>query len=181
MKSLRATVLALLCVPSVAPADTAFDGDLPREVVEQLLGGLEPPPQLKLYSDIFTAFPPFTLPAGFEVLASADEGVFRHVLLKTGLDDEAALAAMTAALHAEGWMDMPAGSTAQHTGFIGPRTPVQNLSFCSDQLGRMGLSITANGSRRYAHLSHIVRAPSGGFRRSCEYEARRLRGPTGPE
>ena len=63
--------LALSVFSPALVADIEFGDDVPREVVEQLVGN-QFDGETKLYSDIFAAVPAFTLPAGFEVLASAD-------------------------------------------------------------------------------------------------------------
>jgi hypothetical protein len=54
-------------------ADTEFVDSVPLEVVRQFVGNPYMG-QNALYSDILAAFPPFTVPADFEVLASADQG-----------------------------------------------------------------------------------------------------------
>lgn len=55
---------------------------MPREVVEQFVGNVYGTGGAKLYSDILSAFPPFEVPDGFEVLASADQGQMQRVITK---------------------------------------------------------------------------------------------------
>lgn len=178
MKMLNKVVPALLFLPCAALADIEFGDNIPREVVEQLLGsplGGEP----KLYSDMFAAFPPFEVPAGFELLASADQGMARRVILRTTLDDAAASAAIVAALLAEGWVELPVyNGAAANTGFIGVTPPVQFISLCNDAHGRMSISVNASSGAKYVSLAQNPLAAFAGQRRSCAEEVEMItRGP----
>lgn len=170
--------LALAAASMPLSADTEFGDEVPREVVEQFIGNMfggEP----KLYSDIFSGFPPFTLPAGFEIVASADQGTQQNVILRTTLDDAEASAAIAAALVAEGWMEMPfPGSGAPRRGFVGAQPQLQPVSLCSDELGRMSVRVRDGGDGRYVNLARTTMAAFGGSRRSCADEADMMaRGP----
>lgn len=175
-------VLAFTLASTPLIADTEFGEDMPSEVVEQLVGsafGGEP----KLYSDIFADFPSFTLPAGFDVLASADQGVQQRVILRTSLDAAEARDPVVAALMAEGWMQMPVyGEGAPRTGFVSTNTPtMQPLQLCNDALGRMSVMVSDGGNGRYVNLARTTLAAFGGSRRSCAEEAEMItRGPGSP-
>lgn len=172
--------LALAVASMPLSADTEFGDEVPREVVEEFIGNMfggEP----KLYSDIFSGFPPFTLPAGFEIVASADQGMQQNVILSTTLDDAEAAAAIAAALVAEGWMEMPIpGSGEPRTGFVSAPPQLQPVSLCSDALGRMSVRVRDGGDARYVNLARTTMAAFGGSRRSCADEAGMMaRGPGG--
>ncbi|MGV3590925.1 MAG: hypothetical protein ACO1PZ_04495 [Gammaproteobacteria bacterium] len=173
-----ALALAVASMPLIA--DTEFGEEVPREVVEQFIGNMfggEP----KLYSDIFTGFPPFTVPAAFEIVASADQGIQQNVILRTTLDDAEAIAAIAAALVAEGWMEMPIpGSGAPRRGFVSAQSDLQPVSLCSDALGRMSVRVRDGGDARYVNLARTTMEGFGGSRRSCAEEAEMMSlGPQG--
>ncbi|MDY6983657.1 MAG: hypothetical protein SV422_11260 [Pseudomonadota bacterium] len=172
-------VLALTLASTPLVADTEFGEDVPREVVEQLVGSAFGG-EAKLYSDIFDDFPSFTLPAGFAVLASTDQGMQQRVILRTSLDAAEAREPVVAALVAEGWMQMPAyGAGAPSTGFISTTTPAMlSLQLCNDALGRMSVTVNDGGDGRYVNLARVALAAFGGSRRSCAEEAEMItRGP----
>lgn len=165
-------VLALTLASTPLIADTEFGDDVPREVVEQTIGSMFGG-NTTLYSDIFSGFPPFTLPAGFEVVASADMGTQQRVILRTTLADAEAVAAAVAAFTSQGWMEMPVfGANAPRTGFIGATGSLpQTVSLCSDALGRLGVTLNSAAGGKYVTLALMTPAAYGGMRRSCAEDA----------
>jgi hypothetical protein len=182
-------LLAALLLAPAAPAlaDTEFGQMVPREVVEQFIGnplGGEG----KIYSDILDAFPQFALPAGFEVLASAEHGLFQRVILKTRLDDVAATTALVNAFIAEGWMEIPVLGAGAQTGFIAGAPVARPTQLCSDAHGTLSISVGTGGVPRYVNLTGSARtaAMGGGRQPSCAEQAalmapggamRRMMGP----
>jgi hypothetical protein len=173
------TTLALSLASTPLIADTEFGDDIPLEVVERLVGtmyGSVP----KFYSDIFSRFPPFTLPAGFDVVGSADMGVQQRVMLRTTLADDEAVAAAVAAFTAQGWVELPIyGANAVRTGFIGANGPLpQPVSLCSDALGRLSVTLDNSGGSKYVNLAVMTPTALGGMRLGCAEEAEMAqRGP----
>ncbi|HEY0963014.1 MAG TPA: hypothetical protein VGE69_11725 [Pseudomonadales bacterium] len=172
--------IALSLASTPLAADTEFGAEVPRAVVEQFignpLGG-----ESKLYSDIFTAFPPFALPAGFDVVASADQGIQQRAILRTSLAPADARALIVPALVAEGWIEMSYGAAAPRTGFVVLDAPAtQPVSLCHDTLGRMSLFISDAADGRYVNLSRTTMAALGGARRTCAEEAQIMSRADGP-
>jgi len=181
---------ALALAATSVLADAEFGASVPREVVEQFVTDAFGGGPGKLYADIFDAFPSFAVPAGFTVLASADQGYLQRVILKTSVDEAAAKATLAAALRAEGWQEMPIyGGGAPQTGFVTAEAPPQPLSFCSDALGRMSVSVSAGAAPHYVSLSRSnVAAMGNGVQRTCAEEIEMItqgpaamRGRMGPE
>ncbi len=163
MKMLNKVVPALI-LPLVSPAlvaDTEFGDSVPREVVMQFVGGNPlSGAQGRLYSDILADFPAFEVPDDFSVLASADQGYVRRVILKTGLNDAATQQAIADALTDAGWTYIPDPGVPgrQQTGFIGANSPAMYQQFCNDELGNITVSVTQGAAVRYANLTHNVTA-----------------------
>ncbi|MES2624742.1 MAG: hypothetical protein V4628_05660, partial [Pseudomonadota bacterium] len=112
------SLLTLSITNHSAFADTEFVDSVPLDVVKQFIGS-PMRTESALYSDIMDAFPPFAVPANFDVLASADQGFVQRVILSTTLDEEAARAALTNAFVAEGWVEVPIyGMPMRQTGFV---------------------------------------------------------------
>jgi hypothetical protein len=174
---------ALLLAPAAsALADTEFGQMVPREVVQQFVGSALGG-EGKLYSDILDAFPQFALPAGFEVLASADHGLFQRVILKTRLDEVAATAALVNAFIAEGWMEIPVlGGGASQTGFISGAPVARPSQLCNDAHGTLSISVGIGDVPRYVSLTRSVRtaAMGGGRPPSCAEQAGGMRRMMGP-
>jgi hypothetical protein len=182
-------VLALAAQPALA--ETEFGDSVPREVVNQFISDQIGGGAGKLYSDILDAFPPFTVPDAFTVLASADQGYVRRVVLKTSLDAEAAKAAVVEAFIAEDWQQMPVfGGAAPQTGFVSA-TPSQTqpTSLCKDGLGNVSINVTGDAAPRYLSVSHSsFGAMRGGQQMTCAEQIQMysqgpggLRGRQGPQ
>lgn len=156
-----------------ALADAEFGDLVPREVLEQFvgnpLGG-----EGKIYSDILDAFPQFALPVGFEVLASADQGLFHRVILKTRLDEVAATAALVNAFIAEGWTEVPVlRGGASQTGFISAAPMARPAQLCNDAHGTLSITVGTGAAPRYANLNRSLRtaAMGGGRQPGCAEQA----------
>lgn len=146
-------VIALSCISPVM-ADTEFQESVPLEVVMQFIGG-SPQQQSKLYSDVLSAFPAFTVPAGFTVMGSADQGFMRRVVLRTELDAAAAFDAITAAFTPTNWVLLQdPGTLASQVGFVSAAPVPQFRQLCHDDLGRITLSVNESSGVRYLSLSH---------------------------
>jgi hypothetical protein len=148
-------------------AATEFEDSVPVEVALQFignpLGG-----QGKLYSDILDGFPPFTVPSGLTVIASADMGYIHRVILRSTLDAAAALDAATTALTDAGWSVVPqAGMGAAQVGFVSAAPMPQYQQLCHDDLGMMTLSASAGAAASYVNLNRNVNVPGMGVQPSC--------------
>ena len=174
MKILRALVPALSLVPCLSLAAEAEAREtIPRDIVERLFGA-RPGADISVDPDVVAALPPFTLPAGFEVLASAGQGYLQRVLLRTELDVEGASAALVTAFTAEGWIEMP-NAGAPRRGFVSAEEPLRQVLLCNDQVGRLGVSIAERADSRYVNLGFRNYALLGGSGRRCTREAGLLR------
>ena len=154
------SLLILSATSHPASADTEFVDSVPLEVVKQFVGN----PfrgEGTLYSDILDAFPPFTVPADFKVLASADQGYLQRVILSSTLDEEAASAALTAAFVAEGWMQVPNyGMPTQQTGFVSAEQPaLQFQQLCHDDHGTVTVTVNAGTGTRYININRNIGPP----------------------
>lgn len=168
MKHLPALIVLMMYSVNSHPvfADTEFVDSVPLEVVKQFVGNPYMG-QSALYSDILDAFPPFTVPADFEVLASADQGFVQRVILSSTLDEAGASAALTQAFIAEGWSQIPInGMPAQQTGFVSAEQPVvvpQQL--CHDDHGMLTASVRDDGGKRYININRNLSGQ--GIRPTC--------------
>jgi hypothetical protein len=169
MKSLKVApaLLTLALAAHVAVAATEFEGSVPVDVALQFignpLGG-----QGKLYSDILDGFPPFTVPPGLTVIASADMGYLHRVILRSTLDAAAALDATTTALTAAGWSVVPQpGMGAAQVGFVSATPMPQYQQLCHDDLGMMTLSTSSGTGASYVNLNRNVNVPGMGQQPSC--------------
>jgi hypothetical protein len=173
MKMLNNVVPALI-LPLFSPAlvaDTEFGDSVPREVVMQFVGGNPLAGiQGRLYSDILEAFPPFAMPDGFAVLASADQDRLQRVILRTELDGTEARDAITAALMDAGWSVIPDQGMRNQTGFVtaSQQQPLY-VQFCHDDLGNINVSVAPGEAVRYVNLNRYASGVLGN-QASCQQQ-----------
>ncbi len=161
------TFLALTAQPALAA--TAFDDEVPTEVVNQVLGAMFGG-QAHLYSDLPEGFPPFALPEDMTVLAGVDQGWSQRVILKSPFDYQAAIALAYRALMDAGWQLVPRpGTQMQQAGFINPQQPSPQTQLCHNEHGFMDVSIQSDVAATYVNLVRNVPQP-GMPVPSCEPE-----------
>ncbi|MGV3590926.1 MAG: hypothetical protein ACO1PZ_04500 [Gammaproteobacteria bacterium] len=144
---------------SSAFAATEFDGDVPAEVVQQVVGAMFGG-QLRLYSDLPEGFPAFEMPRDMTLLASVDQGYSQRVILKTRFDQQAATALAYGALLDAGWelVSMP-GMQPPQTGFINPYQPVPPTQLCHDDHGMIQVSAQMGSGATYVNLVRNIPPP----------------------
>lgn len=139
---LAVSLCSLLLVLAPARAATEFEDDVPIEIVRHLLGVVPGMDGARLYRDIMESFPAFTVPEDAEVLASYEQAVMRRVLLRTGEDPDAALAALVEDFEARDWMVTTAPDTsAEQRGFVGPQPEMTMESLCHPGEGNLQISL----------------------------------------
>lgn len=144
---------------STAFAATEFAGDVPAEVVQQVVGSMFGG-QLRLYSDLPEDFPPFEMPRDMTLLASVDQGYSQRVILKTRFDQQAATALAYGALLDAGWelVSVP-GMQPPQTGFINPYQPVPPTQLCHDDHGMIQVSAQVGSGATYVNLTRFIAQP----------------------
>ncbi|HEY0963015.1 MAG TPA: hypothetical protein VGE69_11730 [Pseudomonadales bacterium] len=153
-------VLFALCpLATGAIAATEFDGDVPAEVVQQVVGPMLGG-QLRLYSDLPDGFPPFEVPRDMTLLASVDQGYSQRVILKSQFDQQAATALAYGALLDSGWelVSVP-GMQPPQTGFINPSQPVPPTQLCHDAHGMVQVTAQVGSGTTYVTLTRIITPP----------------------
>ncbi len=149
MKHAISLVIGLYLSAPLALADTEFGDAVPVEFVRALLG-VTPYGDPRIYSDILDDFPEFTIPDGFEVLGSADQGYSLTVVLATDLDEAGARAAIASSFADLGYTEFnPPGSFDPGTGFIAPSQPlpVPRDRYCHDQEGFITISFSSGDNQ----------------------------------
>ena len=149
--------LALSVFSPALVADTEFEDSVPLDVVMQFIGRSPLAGESKLYSDILDAFPPFTVPDEFTVLASADQGFSRRVILATTLDGADAGAAIRDAFVAEGWVEL-AEQGAPQVGFVATSAPQFATSLCHDAHGVLIVLVNPGADARYVSINQNLGA-----------------------
>lgn len=173
-------MFALSLLSAALPAATEFDDSVPLDLVKIFLGnpGFGEP---NLYVDILDGFPPFAVPAGFEVLGSADLVFSQRVVLRTALDEAEARAALQAAFVTAGWQEMDVSGFVmqQQTGFISPvppNFPRQQFQLCHNQYGNLQVGIGTGSAGRLVNLTRGVQ-PQGNFNQpTCEEQMQMMQG-----
>lgn len=159
MNHFRPLLAAFALSPFAAIAATEFDGDVPAEVVQQVVGAMFGG-QLSLYADLPDGFPPFEMPRDMTLLASVDQGYSQRVILKSQFDQQAATALAYAALLDSGWNLVPMpGMQPSQTGFINPYQPVPPTQLCHDEHGMMQVSAQMGSGITYVNLTRNITPP----------------------
>jgi hypothetical protein len=160
------SLFPLLFLSSSTFAATAFDDNVPAEVVEQVMGAMFGP-QVRLYADVPDGFPPFEMPRDMTILASVDQGYSQRVILKSQFDPQAATALAYGALLDSGWdlIQMP-GMQVPQTGFINQFQPTPQTQLCHDDFGMMQVSATGGPGVTYVNMTRNI-VPPGAQMQSC--------------
>jgi hypothetical protein len=165
---LLSPLLLLAAATQPAQAATEFGDMVPTEIVELFLGN-PLTGGAALYSDIMDDFPPLTIPAGFTVLASADQGYSQRVVLRTTLDEESATSALGAMFAAAGYQQIERqGMLRPDAGFVTSDRPVTlPQQYCSDEHGMMLVSVESGANaQRQVDLTRSV-PMAGQYMPSC--------------
>ena len=141
---LRSGVILILAIFSLSNtlADIEFEENVPLELVKVFVGST-PFGEVKIYSDLLSAFPEFTIPDGFNIMGSIDRGHSLSVVLATELSSDQTTAALTQSLNQAGFTDFEVpGSRDPGTGFVRPNRPSFQASkrLCHDSLGFISFS-----------------------------------------
>jgi hypothetical protein len=160
-------LFSLLILSSSTFAATAFDDDVPAEVVEQVLGAMFGS-QVQLYSDVPDGFPPFEMPRDMSILASVDQGYSQRVILKSQFDPQAATALAYGALLDSGWQLIPMpGMQMPQTGFINQFQPVPQTQLCHDDYGMMQVSAQGGPGVTYVNMTRNIVPPGAQMTMGC--------------
>lgn len=156
----------LLVLSSSTFAATAFDDNVPAEVIEQVMGAMFGS-QVRLYSDVPDGFPPFEMPRDMTLLASVDQGYSQRVILKSQFDPQAASALAYGALLDSGWdlIQMP-GMQMPQTGFINQFQPTPQTQLCHDDFGMMQVSAQGGPGVTYVNMTRNI-VPPGAPMQGC--------------
>lgn len=166
MKQFSPFFAAFALSPLAAIAATEFEGDVPAEVVQQVVGAMFGG-QMSLYSDLPDGFPAFEMPRDMSLLASIDQGYSQRVILKSQFDQQAATALAYGALLDSGWKLVPTpGMQQPQTGFINPFQPVPPTQLCHDDYGMMQVSAQMGSGLTYVNLTRSM-APQGMMAQIC--------------
>lgn len=173
------SVLGLFVVATSLQAATPFDGDVPVEVVSQVLGALQGG-QAQLFEDAPAGFPPFELPNGMSMVAGIDQGYQQIVILKSRFDWQAANALAYGMLLDAGWQLVPMpGMQMPQTGFIDPYQPVPQTQLCHDQYGTMQINGQSGLGATYMNLRRNV-PPQGMPVSPCDGQQQAMGGAQSP-
>lgn len=143
----RSLVSLLAALPGIAPAQTqGFDNGVPRDLVSVLAGGI-------VYEGFPGGFPPFTLPAGMELVGSIDKSISFTTVIRTNVDPlPVAGTAIRQALIANGWIELPVQNPMvppQRFGFVpaGGITvpPPRPADLCRDDTGILTIQVPEQG------------------------------------
>lgn len=118
-------------------ADTEFEESVPLELVKAFLGST-PYGEVRIYSDLASAFPEFEIPDGFVILGSIDRGYGLSVVLTTELSNDQTDIALKDSLSQAGYTEFEVpGSRDPGTGFVSPSQPSFQSSsrLCHDTYG----------------------------------------------
>ena len=141
---LRSGVILILAIFSLSNtlADIEFEESVPLELVKVFVGST-PFGEVKIYSDLLSAFPEFTIPDGFNIMGSIDRGYSLSVVLATELSTDQTTAALTQSFNQAGFTEFEVpGSRDPGTGFVRPNQPSfqANKRLCHDALGFISFS-----------------------------------------
>lgn len=178
-------LLALAAAP--LPAATEFEDSVPVELAKLFLGnpGIG---EATLYRDVMDDFPPFTVPAAFEVLGSLDQVYLQRVILRTDLDADAATAALTAAFTANGWqlIDLANFGAGQRGGFVSAAQPQLPVQICHDDYGMLQVQVSTSADGKFVNLNRSRAGMMGGSGNvdasmsPCDPARFGMMGPMGP-
>jgi hypothetical protein len=149
----------LLVLSSCTFAATAFDDNVPAEVIEQVMGAMFGQ-QVRLYSDVPDGFPPFEMPRDMTILASVDQGYSQRVILKSQFDSQAASALAYGVLLDAGWqLIQMQGMQMPQTGFINQFQPTPQTQLCHDDYGMMQVSAQGGPGVTYVNFNRNITPP----------------------
>ena len=136
---LRAMIVPVFAIFGLSNtlADTEFEQSVPLELVKALIGST-PYGEVRIYSDLASAFPKFEIPDGFLVLGSIDRGYGLSAVLTTELSNDQSSIALTESLNQAGYTEFEVpGSRDAGTGFVSPNQPSyqSNRRLCHDSFG----------------------------------------------
>lgn len=134
-------IVSLLCLPGMSLGADAFDEGVPRDLVEQLTGGMISP-------NLPVDFPPFNMPDTIRVLGSLDNNFSQLVVFRTAVPPEEAGMEIAAGFEAAGWTRLVSINYEQPTnGFVyanqAPLPVGPNEQFCHDRFGTMTITPAA--------------------------------------
>ncbi|MCH8264626.1 MAG: hypothetical protein IIC10_04435 [Proteobacteria bacterium] len=141
---LRSGVILILAIFSLSNtlADIEFEESVPLELVKVFVGST-PFGEVKIYSDLLSAFPEFTIPDEFNIMGSIDRGRSLSVVLATELSSDQTTAALTQSFNQTGFTEFEVpGSRDPGTGFVRPNQPSfqANKRLCHDAFGFISFS-----------------------------------------
>lgn len=162
MRYLRKILLVMLFTEShLLFAATEFEGDVPADLVSQMVGG-------SIYSDLPDEFPDISLPPEINLRASIVNDFSTHVIFSadSGFDEGARLLADS--FMDAGWVMLPTIEYQQpENGFIRANTPLppfSNNDYCHDRFGTLRITPengNPTGSTINARLSQMAQRQPG--------------------
>lgn len=148
-----------------------LSGDIPRDLAN-ILFDPESNGQFVIYTDIPSDFPQFDMPGGITLIASMRQGRTKVLSLETQLPEENSIALISAALTANGWVDLPLRSASNSTGFVAATEPVSpRPSPCHDQLGRASFRFGSHNGRQVLTLSTFHYPAYNQNEQTCQQQA----------
>lgn len=151
-----ASLFALSLTLSSTYAATEYEGDVPAEVVQQVIGAAFGG-NARLYSDAPPGFPPFELPRGLSFLVGVDQGWSQRVILRSEVDYQASIALAYGALLDAGWQLVPRpGSQPPTSGFIAPMQSSPQTQLCHDEYGLLEVSTQSASATMYVNMNRNV-------------------------
>jgi hypothetical protein len=130
--------LFLLLITGTPFAATEFDGDVPVEIVRQMVSG-------DIYADLPEDFPELEIPADLVVSGSVRSDYSSLAIFTTTLSAGDGSMALASSLNRAGWLQLPQIEyQPPQNGFIRPDAELQdfsrNLDYCHDQYGTLSIN-----------------------------------------
>lgn len=138
MQILNKTIITPIFLISVtAMAATEFDGDVPADIVRQMVSG-------EIYTDLPDDFPELDLPSQLAVSGSVRNEYSTQAIFTTTLSPEDGSMAIASSLNNAGWLQLPAVEyQPPQNGFINPNAQssriTSNLDYCHDRYGMFSI------------------------------------------